>query len=135
MLLPPKEVCAMSGRGYLLDTNAIIALLQGNNKLVQQLQGAEWVGISIINQIEFLAFLSLSDTDKQLFNQFIQRVDVVGLEKNQTELINLIIDLRQQYRLKLPDAIVVATAIQYNAVLVTADSQLKNIPDVNIFDF
>ncbi len=43
------------------------------------------------NQIEFLAFSDLSEKDLQLFSQFIQRVDVIGLEKNQTELINLII--------------------------------------------
>ena len=125
----------MSGNRYLLDTNTIIALLQSNNRLGQQIQDAEWVGISIINQIEFLAFSDLSEKDLQLFSQFIERVDVIGLEKNQTELINLIIQLRQQYRLKLPDAIIVATAIQYNATLVTADSQLKNIPDVNILNF
>ncbi|WP_420485322.1 PIN domain-containing protein [Iningainema tapete] len=43
--------------------------------------------------------------------------------------------MRQQHRLKLPDAIIVATAVKYNATLVTSDSQLKNIPNVNIFDF
>jgi len=135
MPLLPKETCAMSGNRYLLDINAIIALLQSNNKLAQQIQDAEWVGISIINQIEFLAFSDLSEKDSQLFSQFIQRIDVIGLEKNQTELMNLIIQLRQQSRLKLPDAIIVATAIQYNATLVTADAQLKNIPDVNILNF
>jgi hypothetical protein len=125
----------MSGKRYLLDTNAIIALLQGNNLLVQQLQDAEWVGISIISQIEFMAFSGLSEQDLQCFKQFLQRVDVVGLESNQTELIDLIIQIRQQYRLKLPDAMIVATAIQCHARLVTTDSQLKNLANVNIFDF
>ena len=41
---------------YLLDTNAIVALLQGNLQLLQLLQNADWIGISIISQIEFLAF-------------------------------------------------------------------------------
>ncbi len=130
-----KEACVMSGKRYLLDTNAIIALLQGNNLLVQQLQDAEWVGISIISQIEFMAFSGLSEQDLQCFKQFLQRVDVVGLESNQTELIDLIIQIRQQYRLKLPDAMIVATAIQCHARLVTTDSQLKNLANVNIFDF
>jgi len=44
----------MRGERYLLDTNAIIALLQGNQQLIQLLQDAEWIGISIISQIEFL---------------------------------------------------------------------------------
>ncbi|WP_373527737.1 hypothetical protein [Nostoc sp.] len=38
----------MSGSRYLLDTNAIIALLQGNSQLLQLLQNADWIGISII---------------------------------------------------------------------------------------
>ncbi len=41
---------------YLLDTNAVVALLQGHTGLAQHLADAEWVGISIITQLEFLAF-------------------------------------------------------------------------------
>ncbi|MEM0981349.1 MAG: hypothetical protein AAGH78_13880 [Cyanobacteria bacterium P01_H01_bin.58] len=46
----------MSGERYLLDTNAIVALLQGNDYLIQRLQEADWVGVSVISQIEFLVF-------------------------------------------------------------------------------
>jgi tRNA(fMet)-specific endonuclease VapC len=53
----------MSGNRYLLDTNAIVALLQGEVFLVQLLQGADWVGISLISQIEFLVFSGLSQAD------------------------------------------------------------------------
>ena len=38
----------MRGERYLLDTNGIIALLQGNQQLIQLLQDAEWIGISRI---------------------------------------------------------------------------------------
>lgn len=44
---------------YLLDTNAVVALLQGHTGLGQHLSDAEWVGISIITQLEFLAFPGL----------------------------------------------------------------------------
>jgi len=46
----------MSGERYLLDTNAIVALLQGNSQLIQLLQNADPIGISVISKIEFLAF-------------------------------------------------------------------------------
>lgn len=39
----------MSGKRYLLDTNAIVALLQGSITLVKLLQNADWVGISVIS--------------------------------------------------------------------------------------
>ena len=69
----------MSGNRYVLDTNAIVALLQGNYQLVQLLQNADWIGVSVISQIEFLAFSGLSQDDRQLFQLFLQRVEIIGL--------------------------------------------------------
>jgi tRNA(fMet)-specific endonuclease VapC len=59
----------MNGKRYLLDTNAIVALLQGSPTLVELLQNAEWVGISVISQIEFLAFSGLSQRDPAVERQ------------------------------------------------------------------
>ncbi|MCA1994572.1 MAG: twitching motility protein PilT [Coleofasciculus sp. S288] len=78
----------MSGNRYLLDTNAIVALLQGNAQLIQSLQNSSWIGVSVISQIEFLAFSGLSQADRQLFGQFLQRVEVVGLAADDTQLRN-----------------------------------------------
>jgi tRNA(fMet)-specific endonuclease VapC len=125
----------MNGNRYLLDTNAIIALFQGNQQLIQLLQNAEWIGISIISQLEFLAFSELNEADILTFNQFIQRVEVLGLQPSQTNLIQLIIQLRQQYRLPLPDAMIAGMAINSNASLVTADQQLHNIQGLTIVKF
>ena len=125
----------MSGNRYLLDTNAIIALLQQNPNLIKLLQSADWVGISIISQIEFLAFSSLSEADKQLFQQFLQRIEVIDLDRQNSFLIEQIIFVRQQYRLKLPDAIIAAMAIQNSAQLVTRDIQLNRITELTIIDW
>lgn len=125
----------MNGNRYLLDTNAIIALLQGNKTLLQQLQNAEWVGISVISQLEFLIFPDLTEADIGYFNKFLQRVDVIGLTTAQSSLITTIVDLRRQYRLKLPGAIIVGTAIQYSATLVTADKRLHRVGEVSVLNF
>ncbi|MBE9235239.1 type II toxin-antitoxin system VapC family toxin [Anabaena aphanizomenioides LEGE 00250] len=122
----------MNGDSYLLDTNAVVAVLQGNTQLLQILQNADWIGISVISQIEFLAFSGLSELDYQLFQEFIQRVEVVGLSAKDTLLIDNIIKIRQQYRLKLPDAVITATAIQNTASLVTADQELIKIPILTV---
>jgi hypothetical protein len=110
----------MSGSRYLLDTNAIVALLQGNTHLIQLLQNASWIGISVISQIEFLVFPGLVESDRQLFQEFRQRVDVIDLTTNNAALIHKIIEIRQQYRLKLPDAVIAAMAICDSASLITA---------------
>ncbi|MBF2070684.1 type II toxin-antitoxin system VapC family toxin [Fischerella thermalis] len=125
----------MSGNRYLLDTNAIVALLQGNVQLLQMLQNADWIGISIISQIEFLAFSGLSQGDIQVFQQFLQRVEVVSLIAGDTVLIEEIIQLRQQYRLKLPDAIIAAMAFKTNANLVTADRELMKVSTLTVISW
>ena len=120
-----RENCVMSGKRYLLDTNAIVCLLRGENTLQQRLQSAEWVGISILSQIEFLAFPNLSENDRRIFQEFSDGVDVVGLERAERALIDRIVSLRAQYRLKLPDAIIAATALERDATLITDDRQLR----------
>lgn len=124
----------MNGNRYLLDTNAIAAVLQGNKPLLRRLSNADWIGISVISQIEILAFAGLTDADRDLFEQFKQRVTVVGLDAKDEESIRLIVRLRQQYHLKIPDAIIAATAIKEMASLLTGDSQLKSVPDVHAVD-
>ena len=114
----------MSGKRYLLDTNAIVRLLRGENALQQRLESAEWVGISILSQIEFLAFPNLSENDRRTFQEFSEGVDVVGLERAERAMIDRIVSLRAQYRLKLPDAIIAATAVERDATLITDDRRL-----------
>ncbi|MGB3236817.1 MAG: type II toxin-antitoxin system VapC family toxin [Geitlerinemataceae cyanobacterium] len=120
---------------YVLDTNAIVALLGGNKQLVQRLQNAEWVGISIISQLEFLVFTGLTEADRLLFEQFASRVEVIGLDASQTNLLETTIRMRQQYRLRLPDAIVAATAIVNQATLLSADRQLQSISELTVIAF
>jgi tRNA(fMet)-specific endonuclease VapC len=122
----------MSGKRYLLDTNAISALLQGSSQLVSLLQEADWVGISVISQLELLAFSGLSQDDRQIFDQFLQRADVIDLTTSNTALIEKIIQIRQDFRLKLPDAIIAATALQSTASLITADREFAKISKLTI---
>lgn len=117
----------MNGNRYLLDTNAIVALLQGNPQLYQLTQNCDWLGVSVISKIEFLAFSGLSQIDCQVFEQFLQRVEVIGLAGNDGVLIDKIIQIRQQYRLKLPDAVIAAMTIQNSASLVTADREFFKV--------
>ncbi len=84
----------MSGERYLLDTNAIVALLRGDQALQRRLSDAEWVGISILSQIEFLVFPDITPQDRQAFQRFSDRVDVVGLDRTDPALIDRIVDVR-----------------------------------------
>jgi predicted nucleic acid-binding protein len=122
----------MSGSRYVFDTNAIVALLQGNAQLIQLIQQAGWIGVSIISQIEFLVFPGLTESDRQLFQAFLQRVEVIGLTATDVVLIHRIIEIRQQHRLKLPDAVIAAMTIHHSATLVTADQEFLKVNSLNI---
>ena len=122
----------MSGKRYLLDTNAIVSLLQGNQALATTLNQADWVGISIISELEFLSFPALSLADEHLFQNFKQRIDVVGLTTQDQNLVGLCLQLRKAKTLKLPDAIVAASAIAQSAILVTEDSDFSKLPGLQI---
>lgn len=111
----------------LLDTNAVVSLLRGHGELLAAVKQAQWIGISIITEIEFLAFPDLAQDDAGLFATFLDRVSIVDLSHHQTALRDQIIGLRQKLRLRLPDAIIVASALDREAALVTADRQLLGL--------
>lgn len=125
----------MSGNRYLLDTNAIVALLAKQSELTTKLSDAVWVGISIISQLEISVFDGLTSDDRLHLQAFQQQVDIIGLTTNEPLLLQQIVNVRRKYRFKLPDAIIVATAITTDATLVTADAQLKRVQEISVFDF
>ena len=77
--------------------------------------------------LEFLGFEGLSDSDRDLFLKFVARVFVVDLVCENNALMALIADVRKQKVVKLPDAIVVASATLHRATLLTNDVQLLKL--------
>lgn len=77
----------------------------------------------------------MTQDDRQIFDQFPQRVEVIDLATVDTFLIDKIIEIRQQYRLKLPDAIITAMAIQNSASLVTADQEFAKVTILTIINW
>ena len=114
----------MSGNRFLLDTNAIICLLQNDKSIVGILKQAKWIGISIISLIEFFSFSDLSDSDKSLFRKFIDRIIIIDLKAENSKYIELICSCRKSNKLKTPDAIIVASAIISDAILLTRDKEI-----------
>jgi len=123
----------MSGRRrFVLDTNAVVSLLAGNRELATLLEAAEYVGISVISYLEFLVFDGLSDSDRVCFARFCERVEIVVLAHGDTELITYALDLRNRHRMRLPDAIIGATALSRNAFLITNDSHFSGISSLSV---
>ena len=110
---------------FVLDTNAVIFLTTKGNfipsNLLDELNEAD-LFISAITEIELLAKPEMPPNEEAQLRIFIaDRISVIDL----TKTVKLeTITLRRNTKFKLPDCIIVATAIALNAVLLTADTEL-----------
>lgn len=103
------------------DTNAVIAAMAGT--LREPLPSGD-VAISIITEMELLCFPNATDNELRLLKRFISEVPVLRLD----ERIKIeAIAIRREFRLKLPDAIVAATAVELGARLVTRDRDFQRV--------
>ena len=112
----------------LFDTNIIIYYFNGiiDDKQIDKML-KESFNISIITKIEFLSWHKLLENKalKQKAKAFISHANVFALTN---EIAEKVIDIRQQYRTKTPDAIIGATALTYGFNIVTNNiNDFKNL--------
>ncbi len=112
----------MNSERFLIDTN--IFILRVNDRLAEVLPRGEII-CSVITEIELLSFPELTSSEETLIRATLAKVAVYGIDQDIKEEA---IRLRRKSRLKLPDAIIAATAICHDAVLVTNDANLHNTP-------
>jgi len=111
---------------YLLDTNTIIYALQRQVTLPT----ADY-SISIITEMELLSFPKLSQKEEKTIRKLLGYFDIIPLNDTIKEKA---ISFRRTLRLKLPDAIIVATAHINKAALVTSDKALHNVPNIKTLE-
>lgn len=121
----------MSGNSVLLDTNAVVALLDGNSIVTSLLDG-NVLYISFITELESLSYQKLSPTETKTVESFIN--DCIVLELN-SEIKRAAIALRRKYKLKLPDAIIVGTALYHKLPVISADKTLSKIEEIEVIRF
>ena len=113
------------GAQYLADTNTIIDLVVGRLPtagifwLEQQL-AQQTVAISVVTRIELLTKTEPA-SEYATMQAFVQSVIVLPLDE---PVIQYTIRLRQQHRIKLPDALIAATALAHGTPLLT-----RNVSD------
>lgn len=114
------------GKRYLLDTNTVLDYmgnkLPGKAKnLIAQIIDDE-INLSVINKIELLGF---SKVEQDLIDfvgcSNIHPIDEVVVDKT--------IEMRSLYKIKLPDAIIAATALVNELAIIT-----RNTKDFNKID-
>ena len=122
----------MNGDKFLIDTNIIIYLTQKRLKISDFAKKEDNFYISSITYIETLGYPFSSqdeETEITLFCDMFERIFLTKEIEKQTILI------RKSLKIKLPDAIIAATAIVNNLTLVTHNmDDFKNIQGLNILN-
>lgn len=125
----------MSGqtKSYCFDTNILIGLFSG--KIDYRYVEAEEIFLSVISEIEYLAFENITYKEVELYNEFKSLIKISYIDEHSKELEKKIIEIRKKYKLKLPDAIIAATALINNATLLTNDKEFKKVLELKIKSF
>jgi len=118
----------MTKSRFVLDTNAVIFLTKRNSAippdLEKELNDAD-LFISVITEIELFSKPELApDEEKNLHAFLSDRISIIDITD---EVKKEAIAFRRKIRHKLPDCIVAATSIVFNATLLTADVKLLHL--------
>ena len=116
-----QRVGLMSQQRFLLDTNIFILLF--NQRLAEPIPAGVHL-CSVMTELELLSFPSLTQEEEKLIRDRIADMTVCDID---TAVKAETIRIRREKQLKLPDAIIAATAIVHNAILVTNDIDLQKV--------
>jgi len=118
----------MSGSKIFVDTNILIYLLQGDLTITEILEGKE-LFISVITELELQTIPNLSSSQLNSIKQLIADCQIIGLLEG---VKSKAIEIRKFEKLKLPDAIIAASAAHCIMPLFTADKGFKKLSSVDV---
>lgn len=118
----------MSGIKYLLDTNCILGLLKATPEVLDMVSRrtllASECAYSAITRMELLGYPGITAAEEQLI---VDRLSKFTYRAITIEIDDGVIALRRARKVKLPDAIIAATAIHHGLELLTFDIALLSI--------
>ncbi|MFN3667830.1 MAG: PIN domain-containing protein [Brevundimonas sp.] len=102
---------------HLFDTNILIDVTRGHAEAVALVRRSELACISVVTRIELLAG---PDRDLSRIEAMMRRFEVIGIDQQIADAAAVI---RRELRLKLPDAVILATANVRRLMLVTRNTK------------
>ena len=109
------------------DTNAFIYFVGGDSRLERYLNST--VYISEFSEMELKGRFGITAKELQHLNEILDDFSILPFNN---EIKEKAISLRHKKKLKLPDALIVSTAMWIDLPFVTADKDFKNIPSLNL---
>ncbi|MBI4430004.1 MAG: type II toxin-antitoxin system VapC family toxin [Ignavibacteriales bacterium] len=121
---------------YLYDTNVFLYYLAGEPKIrrlfTEQFLNENRIVTSAIVRIELLSFPNLTDKEDLIIREMLRQFEVLAIS---SEIEDIAVVLRRKYRLRIPDAIVAATAYHTSSIVMTRDiKDFKRINEIQLVD-
>ncbi|GAP72405.1 hypothetical protein SAMD00024442_30_32 [Candidatus Symbiothrix dinenymphae] len=116
----------MNGFDFVADTNTLIYVLEGHPVMKGFMRCS--VAVSVMSEIELLGKKGISSSEIDEIRSLLADCEMIGVSD---EIKEIAITLKQQRAIKIPDALIAATAIHFGLTLITADKGFKNILDLN----
>lgn len=114
-------------RGCLLDTNVVIGVLKELTPAVEMLRSVgddTPLAYSAITRMELMGYPGLTDDEGAAIESTLATMTYIGLTH---AIEDRAIALRRNHRIKLPDAIIAATALESSYRLLTLDEALAAV--------
>jgi len=107
---------------FLIDTSAVIKYLNGvlhddGLLFMEGVVSGERI-ISFVSEIELQSWIPPNQSDLEIYQVFVSQSIIIGVDNN---IIKETIRIRKNFKLKLPDALIAATAI-VNDLTLLADN-------------
>jgi len=125
----------MNGNKSILDSNLIIFFSKGRIDLTKLRSKYDRFYVSIITYMEVFAYEFTVQTEKELIDEFFDSLEIVEINKEIADQA-IIYRKNKTKKIKLPDAIILASAKYVNADLLSDDwDDFQNIDStVNVKD-
>jgi len=118
----------VNGTKFLLDTNVILYLLNGDKTVADLINGKQ-VYVSFITELELLGYQEITEEEHHRINEFLAECTIININKQIKERT---IQIRQHQKIKLPDSIIAATSHYLNIPLISSDSDFKNVEGISV---
>ena len=118
----------MSGTEYLLDTNFILGMLKSTPAVTDVLNTnlllASQCAYSAVTRMELLGFPGITHDEETVIRSALEKFTYLPID-NAVE--DMAIQLRRSRRVKLPDALIAATALCHDLRLLSMDLGLQSV--------
>jgi predicted nucleic acid-binding protein len=121
----------VSGSSYVLDTNIVLQLLNGD-KILAGIVNNKALYLSFITEMELLSYSKLTDDEELRVKSFLN--DCYVIEMNYPLKLSAI-NIRRIHKMKLPDSIIAATSEHLNLPLLTSDVEFNKLKSLQILQY